>query len=336
MKRLNFFDKLVFLLNSLAGTLLLLSYILPFLPPKSFSVLAVLSLAVPFLLLLNLIFFIYWLAKLKRQFILSLFVMALGYTHIKSSFNFNSNDNSQEKGIEIMSYNVHLLNLYKWIDADDIPEKIHDFIINQSPAIVCIQEYESSIATDLNYPYVFRPQSNSKSELVIFSKYKFVNSGVINFPSSANRAVFIDVKIKSDTLRIYNLHLQSTGINTDVRALDSQQSDRMFNQLSSTFTAQQVQAELMATHMRKSPHKIVLCGDFNNTAHSYVYRLLKSNLEDTFEVAGNGFGGTYNFDYFPLRIDFILTDPSIEILNFKNYAVEFSDHYPICTALKIK
>ena len=336
MKRLNFFDKLVFLLNSLAATLLLLSYILPFLPPKSFSVLAVLSLAVPFLLLLNLIFFIYWLAQLKRQFILSLFVMALGYTHIKSSFNFNSNDNSQEKGIEIMSYNVHLLNLYKWIDADDIPEKIHDFIINQSPAIVCIQEYESGIATDLNYPYVFRPQSNSKSELVIFSKYKFVNSGVINFPSSANRAVFIDVKIKSDTLRIYNLHLQSTGINTDVRALDSQQSDRMFNQLSSTFKAQQVQAELMATHMRKSPHKIVLCGDFNNTAHSYVYRLLKSNLEDTFEVAGNGFGGTYNFDYFPLRIDFILTDPSFEILNFKNYAVEFSDHYPICTALKIK
>ena len=113
LKRLNFFDQLVFLLNSIAATLLLMSYILPFLPPKSFSVLAVLSLAVPFLLLLNLIFLIYWLAQLKRQFILSLFVMALGYTHIKSSFNFNSNDNSQEKGIEIMSYNVHLLNLDK-------------------------------------------------------------------------------------------------------------------------------------------------------------------------------------------------------------------------------
>ncbi|MEC8134508.1 MAG: endonuclease, partial [Bacteroidota bacterium] len=90
MKRLNFFEKIVFLLNSIVATSLLLSYILPYLPPKSFSVLAVLGLAVPFLLLVNLIFVLYWLLQLKRPWILSAVVLLIGFSHIKSSFNFKS------------------------------------------------------------------------------------------------------------------------------------------------------------------------------------------------------------------------------------------------------
>ena len=70
MKKLNVIDKIVFLINSFVATLLLLSYILPLVPPKTFTILSVLSLFVPFLILVNVIFFVYWLIKLKRQLIL--------------------------------------------------------------------------------------------------------------------------------------------------------------------------------------------------------------------------------------------------------------------------
>ena len=72
-----------------------------------------------------------------------------------------------------------------------------------------------------------------------------------------------------------------------------------------------------------------MCGDFNNTVFSYVYRILKGDLLDAFETSGTGFGSTFDFKYFPVRIDFILADQSFKVGTFKNYSVPYSDHFPI-------
>ena len=336
MKRLNLLDQFIFLLNSIVAILLLLSYALPFLPPKTFSFLAVLSLAVPFLILVNLVFCIFWMIKIKRQFLLSALVLALGYSHLSSLYNFSSpNTQVSDHSISLMSYNVRLLNLYNWIEDDEIPEKIKDFINQNSPDLLAVQEYNSSAAKTLNYPFVFSSGAKAKSELVIFSKFPFLETGIIPFPNSANSAIYADVLIKSDTLRIYNIHLQSSGINPDVQQLDSKTSDRLLRRLSKTFETQQDQAELVVKHLRDSPYKTILSGDFNTTAHSYVYRLLKSDFVDAFEVAGKGFGRTFSFDYFPLRIDFILVDDALNVRNFQNHDVLYSDHFPIYTSIEL-
>ena len=90
MKNLNFLDKLVFLINSVVSLLLLLSYGLSYVPPKTFSFLSVLSLSVPVLIILNMAFAVYWLIKLKKQLLLSLLVLALGYNYIVSFYKFSS------------------------------------------------------------------------------------------------------------------------------------------------------------------------------------------------------------------------------------------------------
>jgi len=234
-----------------------------------------------------------------------------------------------------MSYNVRLLNRYNWIDSEDIPDRIQQFVINQNPDFLCIQEYQSSIAKPLPLPFSFGSDKTSKSELVIFSKRPFVNSGSIAFPNSANSAIFADFKINTDTIRVYNVHLQSSGVNAKIDNFDTETSDLMINQLSKTFKMQQTQAELLTAHMETSPYKIILCGDFNNTAHSYVYRLMKSNLQDAFQEAGSGFGRTYAMNYYPARIDFILVDPQIKVTNFKTHHEELSDHFPISAVVEI-
>ncbi|MGC6524533.1 MAG: endonuclease/exonuclease/phosphatase family protein [Flavobacteriaceae bacterium] len=336
MKRLNIFDKLIFLLNSVAATLLVLSYGLPYLPPKTFSFLSVLSLTVPFLLALNLGFGLYWIIRLKRHFILSLLVLLMGLNHIKSTYSFKTISSTEPKNdLKIMSYNVRLLNYYDWIDSEEIPEQIKQFIDSKSPDILCVQEYQSSIAKTISLPFSFRSPKGLKSELVIFSKYQPIKTGIISFPNSANSALFADFKVQSYTLRVYNIHLQSSGVNTNIDHFDSESSDKMINQLSSTFVMQQQQADLVVSHMTQSPYPILLCGDFNNTPYSYIYRQIKSGLKDAFEEAGNGFGQTYSMNYYPARIDFIMVDSTITVNEFTTHNEEFSDHFPISASLNL-
>ena len=75
----------------------------------------------------------------------------------------------------------------------------------------------------------------------------------------------------------------------------------------------------------------------NNSAFSYVYRGIKGDLQDCFEEAGKGFGQTYNFKYYPARIDYIFADNNMIVKSFTNFP-DFvnSDHMPVMTRLSIK
>ena len=77
----------------------------------------------------------------------------------------------------------------------------------------------------------------------------------------------------------------------------------------------------------------IICTDLNNSQFSKIYRTLKENHLDTFVEAGTGLGTTFNFSFFPLRIDFIFTDPSFKVNTFNSYDIELSDHLPIITTL---
>ena len=78
MKNLSFLDKILYLANSLFATLLLLSFLLPYISPVIIPVFAILSLFVPVLLIMNFVFTIYWLLKLKKQFLLSFILLGIG------------------------------------------------------------------------------------------------------------------------------------------------------------------------------------------------------------------------------------------------------------------
>ena len=321
--------------------MLLLSFGLSYVPPKSYALISILSLSVPLLIVLNILFTIYWLIKLKKQSILSLLVLLVGYNQVLSFYKFSSESvPKSENSFSVMSYNVRLFNVYNWIDDESIPTKIKEFINEESPDILCFQEYDSSTNLDFkaySYKHQTNYLNNNKSELAILSSFKILNSGFIDFPNSANSAIFSDILVKSDTLRVYNVHLQSTGIdaNMDVESLDSKQSNKLLNRLGVTFKAQQYQAELVADHVSKSPYKVMICGDFNNTIYSYVYRILKCDLIDAFEASGTGFGSTFDFKYFPVRIDFILADKSLSSTTFKNYTIPYSDHFPLLSVYSL-
>ena len=339
MKGLKLVNKIIFVINSLVALLLLVSYVLPYVPPKSFATLSVLSLSVPLLILLNIIFFIYWLLKVKKQLFLSLFVLVLGWNYMASMYNFSSSKNiNDSNNISVMSYNVRLFNRFSWIPSTTVKEDILDFIYKENPDVLCLQEYTRGTPLNIDGYYKFNATFTKTVKVgqAIFSKFPIVNSGSLEFPSTNNNGIYIDLVKHKDTIRVYNLHLQSSGIKTDVENLKKEPSRQLFKQVGTTFKAQQEQVEIVLNHRAKCHYKTIVTGDFNNTAYSYVYKeILGEDLLDTFEEAGNGFGKTYDFKFFPLRIDFILADKDFTVNGFKSYDVKLSDHFPIKANLKL-
>ena len=335
MKKLSWIDKLMYILNSLLAAMLLLSYLVPFLSPIKFSTLSILSLAVPGLIVFNLIFLIYWIAKLKRQFLLSLIVLIIGFNTIGAFFKFSEKEILLNDDLKVMSYNVRLFNLYKWKpeSKETIKSNIKSFVKEKSPDIVCFQEFVNEYSREFNYKYRFVNNRNSKNQRTkfgqaIFSNFPMINFGAVNFESSTNNAIYADIVVKKDTFRVYNVHLESQKIELDKENFGDENKDKLRIRVQNTFKIQANQAQKLFDNEQECPYKVILCGDFNNTAFSWVYRKLKDAKQDAFVEAGSGFGKSYDY-LFPARIDFIFSDKNFCVNNFKTYNVQYSDHYPI-------
>jgi endonuclease/exonuclease/phosphatase family metal-dependent hydrolase len=341
MKKFRFFNKVIFIVNTLAALLLLISYFLPYVPPKSFATLSVLSLGVPLLIILNILFFLYWLLRVRKQMLLSLIVLVLGWSYLGSLYKFSSSKNIEDPdNFSVMSFNVRLFNKYNWKPNKTTREDIVDLFYEESPDVICIQEYTRGTPIKLKGYSHFngRYKKNVRGGHAIFSKFPIINSGSLEFENTNNNAVFVDVVKEKDTIRVYNVHLQSSKINTQIDYINSQHSRDVFlKRVKAAFIMQQTQVELFLEHKSKCKYKVIVAGDFNNIAYSYSYKeILGDDLKDTFKEAGNGFGKTFDFKFFPLRIDFILADEDFQVNGFKSYSnMKLSDHYPIKATLKL-
>ncbi|MDC3285826.1 endonuclease/exonuclease/phosphatase family protein, partial [Flavobacteriaceae bacterium] len=235
------------------------------------------------------------------------------------------------------SYNVRLFNHYNWSTDSTIVKKISSFIAEKEPDVLSIQEYYDAENLQLKYPYQFiKTKSNfNKFGLAIFSKFNIINSGSLDLKESANNIIYTDILKDKDTIRVYNIHLESLKMNTSQENFGIINSDKLLEQMEASFQKQAKQVELFLQHEKKWDGKKILCGDFNNTAFSWVYRELSNEKQDAFKEAGKGLGKTFNY-WYPLRIDFILTDANFDINNFKTFNVPYSDHYPILARLNLK
>ena len=345
MKKLSWFNKIIFGFNIVVTVLTFVAYILPFLAPKMFPLLSVLTLILPLFLILNALFFIYWLLQLKRQVILSGLVLLLGITFINKFYKYSSSDiEKEEKDFTVMSYNVRLFNLFDWIDSNDVGNTILSFINEQNPDILCIQEYSENAKVDLRvykYKTIFMEGKQIKTGQAIFSKFPIFNQGDFKIPAAGNNIIYADIKKGKDTIRVYNIHLQSIKISPDVNeisehvdAINQSKYEQLFSRIRDAFKKQEQQAEILVKHKNNCTYPVIICGDMNNSPFSYVYRSIKSDLNDCFVESGNGFGQTYKFKYYPARIDYIFASKKMKVKSFTTFTkFENSDHFPIMTRL---
>ena len=321
MQKQSWLSRIMFFFNIVLTVATFVAYTLPFLAPKVFPFLSVLTLVLPFFLLLNFLFFIYWLLQLKRQMLLSGIVLILGLPFLHRFYKFSdTNLPTEETDFKLMSYNVRLFNLYEWLPNDDVPYQISNLLLDEQPDILCLQDYSPNDDVNVNmfkYKLVKLEGDRLKFGQAIYSKYKIVNSGEIEFPNSYNSVIYADILKDTDTLRVYSIHLESVKISADINEeMDEKRSKFIFKNISKAFSQQQYQSELIKEHYLLCHHSKIICGDMNNSAFSYVYRTIRGDLKDAFEEAGSGFGKSYNYKYYPARIDYVFVEKNIEVKQF--------------------
>ncbi len=295
------------------------------------------SVTMPILFVINSALAIYYVFRKKYFHLIGVIIFLLCYNFF---FQFSiSTDIKTKDSISVISYNVRSFKQPVHGDSKkNAPTEIKKLVDSINPDILVLQEsaYKEGVKIK-GYPHIFLGYQKNvhKSLLAIYSKYPIINKGYIDFPNSINNAIYADLIIQLDTVRIYNTHLQSFVFSPHIIVNKYNDYSYLYN-LNNTIAKQVEQARLIKNHADKSNNKVIICGDFNATPYSQPYRILKKELNDSYVSKGNGFGATYTRIYYPLRLDYFLSDNGIEVLSHKNFDLNLSDHEPIYIKFKIK
>jgi endonuclease/exonuclease/phosphatase family metal-dependent hydrolase len=347
--------------------LLLGSMATAYLSPTKLHVFAFAGYVFPILWLLNLILLIFFLFRRSFFLIIPLVAIVISFSHWNNVFQIKgkviSDKSDLERPISIMSFNTRMFDFYNHSNLPNTPDEIFKKILQQDVDIICFQEYFTSMRREeftptaitarfINYKhrhieYFTTHKGNTGYGVAIFSKYPIIEGGVIRFENSKNLAIYADVNVNGKIVRLFNNHLESIGFkehdfnlldSLEFRLSDSQKQGlkNISRKLNRAFTQRSTQAESIARHINNSPYPVIVCGDFNDTPVSYVYRTMRANLKDAFRESGVGFGGTYNGRLPSFRIDYIFHSPQFDSYNFKVLPFPYSDHYPITTIIDLK
>jgi len=343
----------------------LLAYLAPLVDPAKLGVPALFGLAYPYILLVNLIFLCFWLIRWKKEVFLSLAVILLGWNPLNKLIPIHFNKTSvaenadPERIFKALSYNVRGFDVYRWTKDPGAKQEIFDFLKKQDPDLVCLQEYYTSskrgethrdVSAQLrflpyNAVYFTNDPTNRKGfGIATFSKYPIIKKSRIPFNSSFNAAMYTDIMFQSDTIRVFNVHLQSIRFDKhDYAFMDTARlkysNEQMLeiraigSRLKTAFALRAEQAKVIASYIRDSPYPVIVMGDFNDTPQSYAYRKIRKGIVDAFRKAGRGFGNTYSGDLPSFRIDYIMHDETFIPHEFKRTKMDYSDHFPISTRL---
>ncbi len=303
---------------------------------------AMLVYILPLLIGINILLLLYWL--IRRRWLLALLpllTIACCIPYMGTLIQFRSLDKSTEteKGLKIASYNVCMFGREtSGFKAQDILAEMR----REKVDVLCMQEY-SEISGDKknseNYKEYFPYMAVGKEDMVIFSRYPIKKTEKILFDYTNNSAMWADIDVNGDMLRIYNVHLQTTGINRTMHQagkLAAQDYDvstnRLLNAIFGNYTLGMMfrasQANIVANDKRSSTYPTILCGDFNDVPYSYVYNTMLGNMVDGFKECGSGWMRTFRGNK-AVRIDYIFHDESLKGLNYYMSEMTTSDHYPV-------
>ncbi len=373
LKRLFFFFLLV--INLVVAFPLLLSFLAQYIPPSFSEWVAIFGLAFPYLLLANAIFCLVWLFFKYQYILISLSLILLNVNTIDKHYQLREREKPEKCAncIKIMSYNVKLFDLYNQ-DSEQFgkgKEEIFAYLAQEKPEIVCFQEYfyekgdrfnfvtTDSILSILNlnndkkYYYQYFPYQ-SQNELfygfAIFSKYRIIDAQPVQVDSTlGGAAIYVDIKYRGDTIRVYNVHLASiymdeydyeTGRQLRENINDpeySKKAKHILKKLNKAFLNREKEIKSLTAHIDSCYYPLIICGDFNDTPASYAYNKLAKNMKDAFRVSGKGESKTFNGETFPeYRIDYILYDKKYKAYGYTISDTIFaSDHFPIYTYISL-
>ncbi|WP_430402102.1 endonuclease/exonuclease/phosphatase family protein [Fluviicola sp.] len=339
---------------------LLLAYLAPYVRPQTIRILPFFGLTYPIFICLALVLLIYWAFARSRWFFYILIAILFGGNlHFRTlSIDFSDDKpQTEDASWSVMSYNVRLFDVYNSSTADR--NKSRDSIISYvqriNPDVVCFQEFfhqdkPSAFSTRdtlidlMDYKfyherYSHRIRNRQNFGICMLSKYPIIAKGDVmfeNFKTTDNYCIYADVVKGADTIRFYDIHLQSIKLQQEDYELFGEKNKQaggkkstlrlLIDKLRIAYPERAEQAERVMEHMKTSPYPVVVCGDFNDTPMSYVYNQFNTDLVDSYRETTTGIGVTYVGRVPAGRIDYIFHSGDLGAYDFGIQRTAFSDH----------
>lgn len=296
----------------------------------------------PLLIIFNMLLLVYWL--IRRQWIFSAIpvltvLFCIPYIGTIYQLRGETEDADARYGVKIATYNVAMFGREtSGFMAQDILSEMK----KQKVDILCMQEY-SDICGDKrnsnNYKEYFPYMSTGNNDMVIYSKYPIRGYKNIPFEETNNSAMWADVDINGKMIRVFNVHLETTGFNRTLRNAAKMEMkgihverNSLISAIYNNYTLGMIiragQAATVANEKRNSPIPAVVCGDFNDVPYSYVYNTMLGDMTDGFKECGSGWMRTYKGKK-PVRIDYIFHDNSLDGITYYKKPLAYSDHDPV-------
>lgn len=345
--------------NVIAALLLSLLYLTGYIPPTERYNLWVTIFIIPFAMITNTLLPVIAIVMRKRSGWFYVVPMVIGAPYLLSTVGvkkyFHSYD-PERNAFTLLNYNVSNFVVKGDTNAETDTRKaaLHDMMLNPETDIQCYQEFvnypwsrEGDMIrrlTELNRQFYFsmEPETDhmdySRVGTLIVSKFPIIASGdILSGEFGFNRVSFVDIVIKSDTVRVINVHLHSMGLGrydprTRSHIRDVGRATRtIMSKLKEGVFERSKQAQELARFVENSPYPVVCAGDFNDMPYAYTYRYLRKYMKNAFEESGSGLGFTYNGGTLRvLRIDNQFYRGPIRSTDLQTrYDIPYTDHFPV-------
>lgn len=337
-------DTLMLVITFVAAAVTLIIAVSQYIDPSKLWVLPVLALGAPIIYVIDLVVTLYWILRWRWR----LVAFAAIFTVIGTVFlhRYYKIDLTRKYDTEYVERRFTKVITYNVANGDD--SRLVEYVREKNPDIVCIQEFLTEPDNKwaaLGDKYRSTVDGTNDFSCEIFTKYRIIKSGEIDSLPRYN-GIWTDLKIGDDTLRVINVHMQSTSISSEDTQFiqhheyiyDNERKSKfrkIVSKLAENNCKRAVQARHIRSFIESSPYRVIVCGDFNDVPMSYTYRCMSDGLTDAFCDAGDGYSYTFDGYFRLLRIDYMLVSPDTEVISYEvDNEAEYSDHYPVMARLK--
>lgn len=325
------FRNIFTLIHAVVILLLAATMLNAYIPPKIFPYLNFLSLAFPFLMIVNILLCLFWIFSWRKRAFVFLLISALFLNPVRRWVNF-----SETKKLPVEFKMITFNN-----KVDDYgKENVENYINSFDADIVLLQE--------AGYDRLGNPDLKSMGDtfhnpiVSFYSKYKIKEKGSIQFVSNGD-AIYADVEIKGKMIRFINVYLEPFQLHKSMVKPTSdideneEKAKGLIRKFRPIFKIHQEQVEILKDFIKKSPYPVILAGDFNSVPNSYEYYSISNVLEDAFLSAGKGSATSFHDYKFPIRIDYIFASKELVPVSYKvDRSKILSDHYPVIAEFSFK
>lgn len=320
---MNVFRRVVRIISLILSLLLLSIW---YLPADISAIFSPLSLIVIPLTLCNMLLAVISIAGKTKNAAIYILSSIICLYFCSKSFSFHPFQKIEDNSFRLVSWNAEgfLLN-------QDTLYKSSNLINSLTPDIICIQErphdnllHRDKVSSALNLKYkAFNSREDEVLNMAVYSKWPIIEKKDYYFAESYNKILRVDILYKESRIRIFNMHLQTTGLSTN--SINGENKNILLGYMHNT-RVRNCQTDILSKAIVDSPYPVIVCGDMNDTPVSYAYHRISQKLIDSFQIAGNGWGGTFQSYWNIFRIDYIFSSKEIAANRAVFYSNEWSDH----------